>query len=201
MEQTVTLENTEETIYQPPIKKRCTIATAVINDNDDGTIVTTTPQHPPPPPPSIIIHKRYSNIFDSNAHALVNAVNCVGVMGKGVALAFKKRYPDMFEDYVLRCRRKEVKPGVPYVYHCTINNLFIINFPTKQHWSNPSKLKWIRQGLQRLAEYIPKWHVRSIAIPALGCTNGGLSWENVYPLIVKWMFPLNIPLEIYAPWQ
>ena len=140
------------------------------------------------------------NILTSDTQALVNPVNCVGVMGKGLALEFKKQYPIMFEDYVDRCKRKEIKPGVPYSYNNTgCYHTRIINFPTKDHWRDASKIEWIENGMKILSEKYKEWGVTSIAIPALGCGNGDLSWEVVGPIIYRHISKWNIFVTIYTP--
>lgn len=139
------------------------------------------------------------DLFDSKAQALVNTVNCVGVMGKGVALEFKKRFPAMYEDYALRCQRKEVQLGAPYLYQ-DLTGLRIINFPTKDHWRSPSRLQDIERGLEFLAENLEQWGIRSLAMPPLGCGNGGLEWSEVGPLIYRRLHDLPVEVEVYAPY-
>lgn len=147
-------------------------------------------------PQSHITYLKKGDLLGSKMQALVNTVNCVGVMGKGIALAFKTRYPLMFSDYKARCSRKEVKLGEPYIYE--EGGRKIINFPTKQHWRNDSTLEDIRIGLQYLAEHIDAWGIKSLAIPPLGCGNGGLNWKDVKPLIEAHL-PKHLQLEIYEP--
>ncbi|MCD8131216.1 MAG: macro domain-containing protein [Lachnospiraceae bacterium] len=141
---------------------------------------------------------KIGNIFESKCSALVNTVNCVGVMGKGIACEFKRRYPDMFMDYVLKCSKENVKPGVPYVYHDK-DGLVIINFPTKDHWRSPSRLSYVVNGLDWIVENYEKYHIKSIAFPPLGCGNGGLSWDIVGPVMYQKLSILPIQIEIYAP--
>ncbi len=139
------------------------------------------------------------DMFQSKAQTLINTVNCVGVMGKGIALEFKKHFPDMFKDYVRRCERHEVKPGVPYLY----KSLFppqIINFPTKDHWKSISRIGDIEHGLQVLLAKYKEWGVTSLAIPPLGCGNGQLEWKTVGPLIYKYAKQMTITVEMYAPY-
>ncbi|MFC4308258.1 macro domain-containing protein [Steroidobacter flavus] len=138
------------------------------------------------------------NLFESEAQTLVNTVNCVGVMGKGVALEFKKRFPEMFDDYVARCERKTVQLGKPYLYADLATR--IVNFPTKAHWRSPSKLEDIEQGLNFLVDHIQEWQITSIAMPPLGCGNGGLDWAEVGPLIYRKLGRLPIDVEVYAPY-
>lgn len=139
------------------------------------------------------------DILKSNAQTLINTVNCVGVMGKGIALEFKNRFPEMYEDYVGRCHRGEIKPGIPYVYQ-TLFPPQIVNFPTKDHWKSLSKVSDIERGLQCLAEHYQDWGITSLAIPPLGCGNGQLDWRIVGPLIYRFAKSLAIPVEIYAPY-
>lgn len=140
------------------------------------------------------------NIFDSKCTTIVNTVNCVGVMGKGLALDFKKKYPEMFMDYVLRCDRGEVKPGLPYVYHDK-TGINIMNFPTKDHWRTPSKLSYIEDGLNWFINNYKDNNIESIAFPPLGCGNGGLSWNLVESIMYKKLADLPIKIEIYAPYN
>ncbi|HTN72959.1 MAG TPA: macro domain-containing protein, partial [Methylomirabilota bacterium] len=139
------------------------------------------------------------DILQSKAQTLVNTVNCVGVMGKGIALEFKKRFPEMFEDYAERCERKEVKPGVPYVYK-TLFPPQIVNFPTKDHWKSVSRIADIDRGLQLLVTHYKEWGVTSLAIPPLGCGNGQLEWKAVGPLIYQYVSQMDIRVELYAPY-
>lgn len=139
------------------------------------------------------------DILKSQMQTLVNTVNCVGIMGKGIAEEFKKRFPEMYEDYANRCKQNKVTIGQPYIY----KNLFgqqIVNFPTKEHWKSLSKVKDIQEGLEFLLANYRKWGVTSIAIPPLGCGNGQLDWKIVGPIIYKYARQMNIPVELYAPY-
>lgn len=150
------------------------------------------------------------NIFDSKMQTLVNPVNCVGVMGKGLALEFKKRYPDMFLEYVGACRDGRLKIG-NVTFHDLLNESTgvveckIICFPTKQHWNDTSRYEIIECGLRLIASlYEGDWQEspytpRSLAIPALGCGLGGLSWSIVKKLIQKRLGNIDIPIEVYEP--
>ncbi len=138
------------------------------------------------------------DMFGSDAQTLVNTVNCVGVMGKGVALEFKKRYPAMFEDYARRCERKLVKLGEPYLYKD--RDVSILNFPTKDHWRSASRIADIEKGLTHLAEHFEHWGITSLSMPPLGCGNGGLEWSEVGPLIYRKLHHLPIDIEVYAPY-
>ena len=137
------------------------------------------------------------DLLKSKMHALVNTVNTVGIMGKGVALAFKKRYPEMFRDYVIRCDRGEVRLGEPYVYDA--HDHFVVNFPTKQHWRSVSRLSDIVAGLDYLERHYKEWGIKSLAVPPLGCGNGQLEWRVVGPILLRHLRRLDIPVELYAP--
>lgn len=139
------------------------------------------------------------DILQSKAQTLINTVNCVGIMGKGIALEFKKRFPEMFKDYVERCERHEVKLGFPYVYKILLPPQ-IINFPTKDHWKSVSRISDIERGLQHLLSHYKEWGVTSLAIPPLGCGNGQLEWKAVGPLIYRYARQMEIPVELYAPY-
>jgi O-acetyl-ADP-ribose deacetylase (regulator of RNase III)/uncharacterized protein YwgA len=139
------------------------------------------------------------DILQSKAQTLINTVNCVGIMGKGIALEFKKRFPEMFKDYVERCERKEVKPGVPYLYK-TLFPPQIVNFPTKDHWKSVSRIADIECGLQLLVSQYKSWGITSLAIPPLGCGNGQLEWKAVGPLIYRYARQMEILVELYAPY-
>ena len=137
------------------------------------------------------------DLLKSNMHALINTVNTVGVMGKGVALAFKKRYPEMYQDYVERCERGEVRLGEPYVYRA--GDHLIVNFPTKEHWRSVSRLQDIVAGLDYLERHYKEWQIKSLAVPPLGCGNGQLEWRVVGPILLRHLQRLDIPVELYAP--
>jgi O-acetyl-ADP-ribose deacetylase (regulator of RNase III)/uncharacterized protein YwgA len=139
------------------------------------------------------------DLFASQAQTLVNSVNCVGVMGKGVALEFKKRFPDVFDDYLARCERKKVKLGEPYLYRSR-SGRSVVNFPTKNHWRSPSRLIDIEHGLDYFVAHYREWGIVSIAFPPLGCGNGGLEWSEVGPLIFSRLHHLPMPIEVYAPY-
>jgi O-acetyl-ADP-ribose deacetylase (regulator of RNase III)/uncharacterized protein YwgA len=138
------------------------------------------------------------NLFESKTRTLVNTVNCVGVMGKGVAQEFKKRHPDLFDDYARRCADKQVKPGKPYLY-ADLLGTSILNFPTKDHWRSPSKVEDIICGLDIFVEKYREWGIESIAFPPLGCGNGGLEWSVVGPIMYQKLSGLDIDIEMYAP--
>ncbi len=129
------------------------------------------------------INALIGNLFESKVQTLVNTVNCVGIMGKGIAQEFKKRYPEMFKDYNDRCTKGEVQLGKPYIFKSLYNDRIIINFPTKKHWRSVSKVEDIYNGLEYLTMKYKDWGVTSIALPPLGCGNGGLEWDIVGPLL------------------
>ena len=139
------------------------------------------------------------DILQSAAQTLINTVNCVGIMGKGIALEFKNRFPEMYEDYLGRCKRGEVKPGLPYI-HRSLLPPQIINFPTKDHWKSVSKVTDIERGLKYLLARYKEWGVQSLAIPPLGCGNGQLEWRVVGPLIYRYARQMDVPVEMYAPY-
>jgi O-acetyl-ADP-ribose deacetylase (regulator of RNase III)/uncharacterized protein YwgA len=138
------------------------------------------------------------DLFASQAQILVNTVNCIGVMGKGVALEFKKRWPAMFEDYQRRCALKQVRLGEPYLYR-DLSGAMIVNFPTKDHWRSPSRVADIERGLDYLLARGEAWGIRSLALPPLGCGNGGLEWSEVGPLIYRKFRDTRFDVEVYAP--
>ncbi len=134
-----------------------------------------------------MIEFKTGNILTEDAEALVNTVNCVGYMGRGIALQFKKAYPDNFKSYSIACKREEVQPGRMFVYETEqlTNPHYIINFPTKRHWKGKSRMEDIDAGLVALAEEIRSHNIQSIAIPPLGSGLGGLDWFEVRPRIEK----------------
>lgn len=139
------------------------------------------------------------DIFKSKAQTLVNTVNCVGIMGKGLALEFKKRYPDMYQDYIERCEKGEVKLGKPYLYKRVIPP-WILLFPTKKHWRSLSKLSDIEEGFIYLKNNYKKWGITSIAVPPLGCGLGELNWDIVGPTLYRHLVDLDIRVILYAPY-
>ena len=140
-------------------------------------------------------------VITSNAFWRCFAVilGVLGVMGAGVALAFKQRYPEMYRDYKRECEFGNVKPGKLHVWR-NLSGDWIINFPTKRHWRNPSRLEDIEAGLRALAEEVQRRNIRSIAVPPLGCGNGGLDWQNVLPCIKAALRPLpNVRVLVFSP--
>ena len=131
-----------------------------------------------------MIEHKTGDIFAEDVDALVNSVNCVGVMGRGIALQFKKRFPENFKDYAKACNRNEVTPGRMFVHETgQFSPRYIINFPTKRHWRSKSRMEDIETGLDALVREIQERDIHSIAIPPLGSTLGGLRWDDVRPRI------------------
>jgi O-acetyl-ADP-ribose deacetylase (regulator of RNase III) len=148
------------------------------------------------------VEHRTGDILKSSADALVNPVNCVGVMGKGLALAFRKAYPHLFEEYAEMCEAGQVHIGHMHVYRtfAVEGPRFIFNFPTKDDWRNPSKLDYIEEGLDDVLRCLDELPIQSIAVPALGCGEGGLSWGHVLPLIEEAAYERpDVRWEIYRP--
>jgi O-acetyl-ADP-ribose deacetylase (regulator of RNase III) len=132
------------------------------------------------------IHLTHGDLLkQDDVDAIVNTVNCVGVMGKGIALQFKNKWPDNFAQYQAACKAGKVRPGTMNVFDAGAyaQPHFIINFPTKDHWRGNSKLSFIQDGLKDLVAQVRALDIRSIAIPPLGCGNGGLDWADVKPMI------------------
>ncbi|MBY0374672.1 MAG: macro domain-containing protein [Bryobacteraceae bacterium] len=140
-----------------------------------------------------MIEFKTGDILQADVEALVNTVNCVGIMGRGVALQFKNAFPENFKAYEVACEREEVQPGTMFVFETrTLTNpKFIINFPTKRHWKGKSRMEDIDSGLKALVEEIRARGIRSIAIPPLGSGLGGLDWIDVRPRIVEALRGLN----------
>jgi O-acetyl-ADP-ribose deacetylase (regulator of RNase III) len=149
-----------------------------------------------------MIEFQRGNLLEAKAEALVNTVNCVGVMGKGIALQFKQAFPENFKQYKKACDLGVVKPGQMFIVATgnLFNPRYIINFPTKHHWKGKSKLEDIKVGLGTLAAEVKQLGIQSIAIPPLGCGNGGLDWAVVKPLIVNAFANLpHVEVIIFEP--
>ena len=145
---------------------------------------------------------KVGNILAEDVEALVNTVNCVGVMGRGIALQFKKAFPDNFKAYAAACEREEIHPGQMLVYETGLltNPRYIINFPTKRHWRGNSRIEDIESGLLALAQEIEARNIRSIAIPPLGSGLGGLNWADVRPRIEQALRDLNdLQIIVFEP--
>jgi O-acetyl-ADP-ribose deacetylase (regulator of RNase III) len=141
------------------------------------------------------------NILESNAEALVNTVNTVGVMGKGIALQFREQFPINYELYAAACRRGEVQTGKMFITatNSMLNPKWIINFPTKKHWIHKSSYAFIEAGLDDLVVQIKKLNIQSIAIPPLGAGQGGLDWAKVKQIIEQKLGALDIEIIIFEP--
>ena len=150
-----------------------------------------------------MIDLRHGNLLDAQAEVLVNTVNCVGIMGKGIALQFKQAYPDNFRTYARACRKDEVQIGrmlVVPVGGLLSGPRHIINFPTKNHWRAKSRLADIEAGLTTLVEEVRRLKIKSIAVPPLGCGNGGLDWADVRPRIERAFEELpEVEVLLFAP--
>lgn len=142
------------------------------------------------------------NILEADVEAVVNTVNCVGVMGKGIALQFKLAYPDNYAAYRLACAAEAVQPGRMMVFETSAltNPKYIINFPTKRHWRSRSRLSDIDAGLNALVEVVRDRRIRSLAVPPLGCGNGGLDWAAIKPRIIRALESLaGVEVLVYEP--
>lgn len=153
------------------------------------------------------VYFKQGDLFQTDAEGIVNTVNCVGVMGKGVALEFKNRWPENFKAYKKLCDSEQLRPGHVFIYDT--NDLFsdsaksqryLINFPTKNHWRSKSKFSYIEQGLDDLIVQLEKSNIKSVALPPLGCGNGGLDWNQVKDLLIQKLSKIqNINFYIYGP--
>ncbi len=141
------------------------------------------------------------NLLDAKTEALVNTVNTVGVMGKGIALMFKERFAENYRLYSAACRAGEVETGKVYV--TAVNELegprWIVNFPTKRHWRSPSQMAWVKEGLQDLRRFLIENQVKSIAVPPLGAGNGGLKWPEVREQITAVLSDLDVDVLVFEP--
>lgn len=149
-----------------------------------------------------MIHFTKGNLLVAGAEALVNTVNTVGVMGKGIALQFKKTFPLNYQMYREACLRGELQTGQLLIVRDSsllTGAKTIINFPTKQDWRNPSKMEYLISGLTALRNYLLQNPFNSIALPALGCGNGGLDWQAVKPMVIGMLSGLNMEITVYEP--
>lgn len=142
-----------------------------------------------------IQYQKGGDIFESKAQVIVNTVNCQGVMGKGLALAFKQRYPDMFKVYQQECKTGKLRIGRPTLYQDSIP--WILNFPTKDSWRANSKLEYLEKGLEFLVAHYKNAGIKSIAFPKLGAQNGKLSWDEVGPLMSEYLSQLDVDVYVY----
>lgn len=153
-----------------------------------------------------MIERQSGDLLEADVEALVNTVNCVGVMGKGIALQFKLKFPENFRQYKRVCDRGDLEPGRLFVFDR--GELFgddqrpryVVNFPTKKHWRSKSRLEYIESGMEALVREVEQREIESIAIPPLGCGNGGLDWSNVEPIIERRFAPLSdVHVIVYPP--
>ena len=136
------------------------------------------------------------DLFKSPAQVIVNTVNTVGVMGKGIALSYKNRYPEMFKKYQKVCDNKQLQIGKLMLWYGP--DYWVLLFPTKKHWRNPSKLEYLELGLEKFINTYAEKQITSIAFPQLGCGNGELDWQDVRPLMEKYLKPLPIDVYVYT---
>jgi len=141
-----------------------------------------------------IIH---GNIFNTKAQTIVNTVNCVGVMGKGIALVFKLRYPNMFDQYQSLCNQRMISVGKLWIYKGDDKDPWVLNFPTKTHWKLPSEYNYIESGLKKFVDTYKEKGITSIAFPLLGAFNGGLDKDKVLEIMISYLSQCDIPIEIY----
>ena len=143
-----------------------------------------------------------ANMLEYPMQTITNTVNCVGAMGRGLALQFKRCYPMYNTDYVQKCRDNKVKVGKPYLFEGPYGlpaevHPWILSFPTKYHWKDPSKLSWIEDGLDYLVANYKKWGIMSLSMPKLGCGLGGLEWKVVKPIMFERLDPMEIIVIIH----
>ena len=141
------------------------------------------------------IQYQKGDIFESKAQVIVNTVNCQGIMGKGLALAFKQKYPNMFKVYQQECRTGKLHIGKPTLYQ--ESTPWILNFPTKDSWRSNSKLEYLQKGLEFFVDHYKNAGIKSIAFPKLGTQNGKLSWDEVGPLMAEYLSQLDIDVYVY----
>jgi len=146
----------------------------------------------------VAITWKRGNLLEDDAQCLVNCVNCVGVAGAGIALAFKERFPENYEDYKIQCVKKLLRPGM-VLLHST-GQRTILNAATKDHWRDPSRMSWILDIAESLFWYLRDNKV-SMAIPALGCGRGGLKWREVKPFIKQYLGDINADVRVYEPME
>ena len=144
---------------------------------------------------NVTFHK--GNIFNSKMQTIVNTVNCVGVMGKGIALVFKLRYPAMFEKYKEYCDSKMIGIGKLWLYKTDEAHQWVLKFPTKFHWKYPSKIEYIESGLQKFVDTYKEKGITTIAVPLLGTHNGGLDKVDVLDMMYNYLEKCDIPIDIY----
>lgn len=149
-----------------------------------------------------MIHHATGNLLQADVEALVNTVNCDGFMGKGIALQFKQAWPGNFDAYAKACLAEQVRPGQMFIWETgrMVNPRYIINFPTKRHWRGKSRITDIQDGLHALVADVQRLGIKSIAVPPLGCGNGGLDWSEVRPLIESAFEELpDVNVQMFSP--
>ncbi|MGL5866135.1 MAG: type II toxin-antitoxin system antitoxin DNA ADP-ribosyl glycohydrolase DarG [Dermatophilaceae bacterium] len=148
-----------------------------------------------------MIIERQGNLLEADVDVLVNTVNTVGIMGKGIALQFRRAYPQMFADYQRAAKRGEIRLGSMHVWETgqLDGPRFVVNFPTKGHWRSGSRLSDIERGLDDLVRVLGELDVASVAVPPLGCGHGGLAWGDVEPLIRSKLAALDLRVELFGP--
>jgi O-acetyl-ADP-ribose deacetylase (regulator of RNase III) len=137
------------------------------------------------------------NIFNTRLQTIVNTINCVGVMGKGIALVFKLRYPNMFKQYQMYCAQGLIEIGKLWLYKGEPNAPWVLNFPTKTHWKLPSEYEYIEKGLQKFVDTYKEKQITSAAFPLLGASNGQLDSNRVLRIMQEYLSQCEIPIEIY----
>lgn len=135
------------------------------------------------------------NIFNSRCQTIVNTINCVGVMGAGIALEFRLRYPEMYQRYVEFCQQQLIEVGKLWIYKA--DDKWILNFPTKKHWKYPSKIEYLELGLQKFLDTYENKKITSVAFPLLGASNGKIESDTSLKIMKKFLSKSNIPVEIY----
>ncbi|WP_449060419.1 type II toxin-antitoxin system antitoxin DNA ADP-ribosyl glycohydrolase DarG [Planomonospora algeriensis] len=146
-----------------------------------------------------LITETSGNLLKDDAQALINTVNTVGVMGKGIALQFKRAFPEVFAAYTSACTEGRIQPGRIFPVRLRGSDRWVLNFPTKRHWRQPSRMEDIRTGLDDLVRVLTELDLRSVAVPPLGCGNGGLPWADVRPLILEKLGDLDLDIRLYSP--
>lgn len=144
-----------------------------------------------------MITETHGNLLRDDAQALVNTVNTAGVMGKGIALQFKRAFPEVFDAYAAACRAGEIQVGVVQPVALPAGR-WVLNFPTKRHWRQPSRMEDVRAGLDDLIRVVGELKITSVAIPALGCGHGGLPWPEVRALIIDRLQGLGADIRLYG---
>ena len=134
-----------------------------------------------------------TSLMVSRSQTLVNTVNTVGVMGKGLAADFKAQYPEMFDEYRRLCSHEKIHPGKSFLWKG--KGKWVLNFATKKHWRQPSKIEYLEDGLREFREKYEDWGIREVAFPRLGCGNGGLSWDDVKPVMLEYL--VDLPIAVY----